>query len=419
MDSGGGQSQRADIFRQAAKLAAERPEELVTEAMHHRLQLETSRSLRKNETRPPGMSSRAPESVTPSLAAPPFDRFGLAGTHLWEGLGQLMLGCGDWICNTCCCPPRFDKDGGGLVIEDEDSDDDEEEQLRKIVRAAGVILPTDPWKEKWDVGVLLLIIYSAIAVPYRICFDAPAQGVLWYFEQVLTAAFMIDVFFNFKTAHTDNNQAWVLDRREIIARYLSGWFWIDFPSCVPVELLDYMMAGEQTEFGLLRFLRLFRLIRLLRLLKVQHYVATLEEKLDLNLNFLRIITMVVNLLFLSHILACFWFYMASVSGISDDVETWVSHYDHGSGVGADASVQYLYSMYWALTTLTTVSPCTPPDLLLSPARIACKERDESSAFRLLLPFSANRQTAQHRILTSCFRIRVCPAAAAAYAGGIR
>ena len=28
---------------------------------------------------------------------------------------------------------------------------------------------------------------------------------------------------------------WVYDRRQIARRYLLGWFWIDFPSAVPVE----------------------------------------------------------------------------------------------------------------------------------------------------------------------------------------
>ena len=63
--------------------------------------------------------------------------------------------------------------------------------------------------------------------------------------------------------------------------------------------------------------------------------------------------MLVNLLFLSHILACFWFYTAALSGADGD-PTWVSTYDDGSALDAPVHVQYLYSMYWALATLTTV-----------------------------------------------------------------
>ncbi len=55
-------------------------------------------------------------------------------------------------------------------------------------------------------------------------------------------------------------------------------------------------------------------------------------------------------------LCSFWFYCAAIVGIGDasELPTWVDDYDHGSGVAAEPHVQYVYSMYWALTTLTTV-----------------------------------------------------------------
>ena len=114
------------------------------------------------------------------------------------------------------------------------------------------------------------------------------------------------------------------------------------------------MAGDNEALGYLRFLRLFRLLRLLRLLKLGEYIAALEIKFDLNLTFLRICQMVVSMLFLAHMLGCFWFYCAALVGIDDETTTWVSSYDDGSAMYADASTQYLYSVYWALTTLTTV-----------------------------------------------------------------
>lgn len=108
-----------------------------------------------------------------------------------------------------------------------------------------------------------------------------------------------------------------------------GWFWIDAPSSLPIELIDALMSGENTNLGYLRFLRLFRLLRLLRLLKIGEYVAALEIRFDLNLTFLRIIQMVANLLMLAHMLGCFWFYMASLVGINEETVTWVSSYDDG------------------------------------------------------------------------------------------
>ena len=84
------------------------------------------------------------------------------------------------------------------------------------------------------------------------------------------------------------------------------------------------------------------------------------------------------MLYLAHNLGCFFFWIAidttnfdlkrSTDGIlvlidpgSEEGEaafqlptTWLTEYDGGSGLEATVWVQYLYSFYWALTTLTTV-----------------------------------------------------------------
>ena len=64
--------------------------------------------------------------------------------------------------------------------------------------------------------------------------------------------------------------------------------------------------------------------------------------------------MIVSLLFLAHMLGCFWFYTATLVGLDPEIVTWVSSYNGGSALDATPDVQYLYALYWALTTLTTV-----------------------------------------------------------------
>lgn len=209
-----------------------------------------------------------------AIAGKSLDHFRLASQHfclgVTKGFSNDVKGPGSVNDQQSKATPH--SRGGSSYVslqEGEDDSDDEGEEWRKRVIQAGIFLPTDPWKETWDVMILMLILYSAVAVPYRICFNAPAEGLVWYCEQFVTVAFILDVGFNFNTAFTDNDETWVLDRTEITRRYLSTWFWIDFPSCVPVELLDYLLEGSQSTMGLLRFLRMFRLIRLLRLLKVR------------------------------------------------------------------------------------------------------------------------------------------------------
>jgi CRP-like cAMP-binding protein len=224
----------------------------------------------------------------------------------------------------------------------------------ELARATGVIVPTQSWKETWDVYVLMLILYSAVMVPYRICFSDEAEGNMWLFEVLCSLSFLADVCMNFNTAFLSDDEHWVTSRKEIAMRYLSGWFWIDAPSSIPVELIDVLFDGDTSQLSILRFLRLFRLLRLLRLLKLGEYIAALEIKFDINLTFLRIVQMVLNMLFLAHMLGCFWFYTAAMVGIDPEITTWVQSYDDGSALDGPPSTQYLYSVYWALTTLTTV-----------------------------------------------------------------
>jgi len=42
------------------------------------------------------------------------------------------------------------------------------------------------------------------------------------------------------------------------------------------------------------------------------------------------VKMVASMLFLAHMIGCFWFYTAALVGLSTDSVTWVSSYDDGS-----------------------------------------------------------------------------------------
>ena len=222
-----------------------------------------------------------------------------------------------------------------------------------------IVLPSGPLKETWDLIVMLLILYSAASVPVRVSFEADAVGAMWTFEAGMSLVFITDLLLAFMTALDDGDGKWIVDRCTIARTYLFGWFWIDMPSSIPVELLEYYHPFGQGKSGqmlsLLRFLRMFRLIRLLRLLKVEAQISRLEELLDVSLRFLRLLSLLMKLLFTAHILGCAWFYI-SVHGTRDDETSWVAEYSGGFMLDETTSVsrKYLTSLYWAFTTLTTV-----------------------------------------------------------------
>ena len=74
----------------------------------------------------------------------------------------------------------------------------------------------------------------------------------------------------------------------------------------------------------------------------------------MNLKVLKIARMVASLLFLMHLLGCFWFYLALIGGYET---TWISEYDEGSGLSASNEVKYIYSV--CACTLALVDPDAP------------------------------------------------------------
>ena len=49
-----------------------------------------------------------------------------------------------------------------------------------------------------------------------------------------------------------------------------------------------------------------------------------------------------------------WWFLPAAGAICGYATNWITEYDGGSALDADVHVQYLYSVYWALMTLTTV-----------------------------------------------------------------
>ena len=230
-----------------------------------------------------------------------------------------------------------------------------------------IFFPSGPRKTQFDMLMLVLILYSCVMVPFRIGLGADAQGNMYFFEIFVSVCFITDLFLNFWTAYQDGDM-FVVNHEMIVLNYLSSWFTIDLLSSFPLELVelvaDSLSLWSANEDGtvnvenggalrMLRALRLVRLLRLLRLLKVSRYIGMLEEKVDVNLQILQLIKMILGLLYLMHLLGCFWFYLAAHPPEGAEA-TWLSSYDGGSGVDASIDIQYLYSVYWALMTLTTV-----------------------------------------------------------------
>lgn len=69
---------------------------------------------------------------------------------------------------------------------------------------------------------------TAILVPYRVCFIEENDDENWQkLDIFFDCSFGFDMIMNFISAYYDNHNILRRKYRDIINRYLTGWFWID------------------------------------------------------------------------------------------------------------------------------------------------------------------------------------------------
>ena len=95
-----------------------------------------------------------------------------------------------------------------------------------------------------------------------------------------------------------------------------------YPDGPAREYLEKVASGEEPPdsvgMKIMRMLRMVRLLRMLRLLKLQQYIDALEDATGANMQLVHILKLVLALLYLMHLLGCFWFWVANNSGCARD-----------------------------------------------------------------------------------------------------
>lgn len=134
-----------------------------------------------------------------------------------------------------------------LEIDDmEDQFDDEPGSVtfRKKIKALErqknqcIITHKAAWKIKWDVWIILVLLFVAVTLPVRIAFYE-TDSTLWkIINYTVDSSFAIDVVLTFFTAVPDpENNDLITDKSTIAKMYLKSWFLIDVISIVPIDKL--------------------------------------------------------------------------------------------------------------------------------------------------------------------------------------
>jgi hypothetical protein len=190
-----------------------------------------------------------------------------------------------------------------------------------------LVHPNDRRKVRWDLWLAFLIIYSIITVPFRIGFNAEATGIWLAIDIMVDIFFFLDMIVSFRTSFCNTAGDYTWDPKIIAKNYLRGWFTIDFVSTFPIDqVAGAVIGGGETStlraIKLIRVLRLVRLIKLVKLLNITELIEANEDIVPINTGVFSIFSMLAKVVFLAHLVACFW-YMA---GQASDGEGWVHSY---------------------------------------------------------------------------------------------
>ena len=171
----------------------------------------------------------------------------------------------------------------------------------------------------WDLTVLLATVVLAVVIPIEVVFETLDAGWLMVVSGLISLWLVVDI-----------RKRFVRDRVE----YLRGWFAIDLLATIPFDLLaEAPFIEGSSAAGLIPFLGLLRVLRIARIFILQR-----EWRLRTSLNpaLLRLAFFAFFVGLLSHWIACGWIAL------------------DGFDSGPPDLAPYQSSLYWTITTLTTV-----------------------------------------------------------------
>lgn len=198
----------------------------------------------------------------------------------------------------------------------------------------------------WDALIIVLVFMTCTAIPYQFAFKQEFTPGLISIWAVIDVVFIVDILLNFFTTHRSQGFE-VKDGRSTVRHYLKGRFTIDLIANFPFGLILWA-AGDPLVYGISSVLA----IRLLHLLRVNRMFLILDrwEALHwVNPGYIKVVKFGGFIGLVTHWIASLWFMIARMDGFPAD--SWVVK----AGIESAGPVaQYVRSLYWTITTMTTV-----------------------------------------------------------------
>ncbi|KAL4468617.1 hypothetical protein ABPG74_005120 [Tetrahymena malaccensis] len=255
-------------------------------------------------------------------------------------------------------------------------------------RKVGILDSYQPKESKWAYSNFLLlpfsnfrfyflliesffIIYNIFLVPFRYAFNLIRQENLMVIDIVMDSFFVCTIFIKFFCAYVDKTRV-VKDFNSIAFRYCFGFLWMDSDGLFFFEvtaLFPYYIFN--TWYGT-RFLRMLQIGCVLDYFQIfcNKVLGFFTSNINLTKSLTTILQFLLLLCIIAQYLSCFWYYL----GIKKNVEygydknakefrlmsgwvyeqLFVSDDNPAGEIGNNLQTEFVASLYWVFTTLTTL-----------------------------------------------------------------
>lgn len=205
-----------------------------------------------------------------------------------------------------------------------------------------LVHPNHRFKLVWDFFILVLSFAEMFLFSLGLTFEAEFifHPIYLFFNYLGILIFFIDIILKFKTSFYEHGIL-VNAPHKIIKEYWKNEFFLDFLSWASLILHICLLKNLTFRWLILIFYG--------RLKSIRSLISNFENNMDFG-DLYELLLIMFKVISVAHIYACIWHYIAFAQEEQYSV-TWINSL---SLTNADWSVKYLYSIYWALTTMVTV-----------------------------------------------------------------
>lgn len=218
-----------------------------------------------------------------------------------------------------------------------------------------IFVPESSFIDYWSKFMTLLLIYTAIVTPYRVSFIDNEDSTWIIVEYFFSALFFADFLVNCCLAYYDREKNLVCEQRKILSNYFIGWMIPDLFACLPFNIIFESNKQYNSLVRVARIPRLYRLFKITKLLRIAKVMKNsskilkhMNYILKISVAFERIFWFAFTYILIVHLVACMWVFVGKFD------ETSINWIEIGNFQDIPNMSLYIVSLYWTITTFTTV-----------------------------------------------------------------